>query len=80
MEYAFVVSQGDNLNLADLPPEFRESKFSVKLPQQQFILSAEEADLIRQALKQSQGKVNLAAEFLGMSRATFWRKRKSYGL
>jgi len=79
VEYAFVVGQGDHLNLSDLPPEFREPQLSVKPVQQALILSAEEeADLIRQALKQSQGRVTLAAEIMGMSRATFWRKRKLY--
>ncbi|MDD1611477.1 MAG: hypothetical protein LUO95_13115 [Methylococcaceae bacterium] len=33
-----------------------------------------------QALEQSNGKVTSAAQLLGMSRATFWRKRKLYKL
>jgi len=51
--------------------------------QEKSVLPAvEEADLIRQALKQSHGRVGLAAEILGLSRATFWRKRKHkhYGI
>jgi len=35
---------------------------------------------IRQALEQSNGMVTPAAEILGVSRATFWRMRKLYGI
>lgn len=81
VEYAFVVGQGNTMNLADLPPEFRESKPQIQQIQAKPVISAdEEVDLIRQAFKQSHGKVNLAAELLGFSRATFWRKRKFYDI
>jgi transcriptional regulator of acetoin/glycerol metabolism len=44
-------------------------------------LSAEEETAaIRQALEQSKGMITTAAQLLGMSRATFWRKRKLYGV
>ena len=32
------------------------------------------------AIEQSKGAVTMAAQLLGMSRATFWRKRKLYGV
>jgi len=81
VEYACVVGQGSDLYLADLPPEFREAKNPARQIQEMSVLPAvEEADLIRQALKQSHGRVSLAAEILGLSRATFWRKRKHYGI
>jgi len=35
---------------------------------------------IRQALEQSNGRVTPAAKLLGLSRVTFWRMRKQYGL
>lgn len=81
VEYAFVVSQGTDISLSDLPPEFREIPAVNQQIQENFPLSAdEEADAIRQALYQSNGKVTSAALILGMSRATFWRKRKLYGI
>jgi len=44
-------------------------------------LSAEqEAMAIQQALENTQGRVTPAAKLVGMSRATFWRKRKLYGI
>jgi transcriptional regulator of acetoin/glycerol metabolism len=43
-------------------------------------LRQDEAARIQQALAAAQGKIDDAARLLGMSRATFWRKRKQYGL
>ena len=40
----------------------------------------DEARRIRDALAASHGHVGDAAALLGMSRPTFWRKRKKYGL
>lgn len=81
VEYAFVVGLGTDISLSDLPPEFRETPTITQQIQEKPTLSAdEEADAIRQALHQSNGKVTSAASILGMSRATFWRKRKLYGI
>lgn len=81
VEYALVVGQGANLGLTDLPPEFREFEPVIRNSSEKVVLSAdEEADEILHALEQSQGKVSSAAQMLGMSRATFWRKRKLYGI
>lgn len=41
---------------------------------------ADEPERIRKALSAAGGNVGKAAESLGMSRPTFWRKRKKYGL
>ncbi len=79
LEYAFVVGKGTSLKLSELPPEFREQnqKQDHQIKQS---TSNNEPDAIRLALEQSNGKVSLAAEMLGLSRATFWRKRKQYGI
>lgn len=82
VEYAFAVGRGTTLRCSELPPEFREARSTVE-PQavQNSPLSAdEESAAIRQALEQSKGRVSQAARTLGMSRATFWRKRKIYGV
>jgi PAS domain S-box-containing protein len=85
VEYAFAVGRGPTLRLSELPPEFRETPpIAEQLLQfmpfrQGSPLSAEEETAaIRQALEQSNGRVTSAAHSLGMSRATFWRKRKLY--
>jgi len=81
VEYAFAVGRGTTLRCSELPPEFRESRTVESQTVQILPLSAEEeAASIRQALERSHGKVTQAALTLGMSRATFWRKRKFYGL
>ncbi len=81
VEYAFAVGRSTTLRLAELPPEFREArakesgnKATPPPPIKQ------EAVAIRLALEENNGMVTQAAQSLGMSRATFWRKRKLYGL
>jgi transcriptional regulator with PAS, ATPase and Fis domain len=84
VEYAFAVGRGATLRLAELPPEFREPRsvdwlkpgYSAK-PK---LTEAEEITAIKRALEQSQGRAGIAAQLAGMSRATFWRKRKHYGV
>ncbi len=84
IEYAFAVGRGTTLRLSELPPEFREphsieqasSSVRPSLP----LSPEEESVAIRQALAQCHGQVTAAARLLGMSRATFWRKRKLYGI
>ncbi len=81
VEYAFAVGRGTTLRCSELPPEFREPRTVEQQPVQNSPLSADEESVaIRQALEQSNGKVSLAARLLGMSRGTFWRKRKIYGV
>jgi two-component system response regulator AtoC len=43
-------------------------------------LDERERERIAEALRQSQGDVGAAATLLGMSRATFWRRRQAFGL
>ncbi len=82
IEYAFAVGRGNELTLHDLPPEFHEAAVdptgdirSGPVPRRR-----DEAELVREALQISGGHVEEAARLAGMSRATFWRKRKKYGL
>ena len=82
VEYAFAVGRGTTLRLSELPPEFREPMpVTDKRIKQNAPLSKEQKmAAIRQALEQSNGMVTPAAEILGVSRATFWRMRKLYGI
>lgn len=84
VEYAFAVGRGSTLRLSELPPEFKEQRTD-EIPKQGYktvatLDPADEISSIRQALEQSRGKAGLAAALLGMSRATFWRKRKQHGI
>jgi len=80
LEYAFVVGQGAILQVSELPPEFlEESSLIIKENPEKFPFSKlDEKQAIEQALEQARGKIGIAADLLGMSRATFWRKRKSF--
>ena len=81
VEYAFAVGRGTTLRCSELPPEFREPRVANQQILQSVPLSVEEETAaIRQALVQSKGMVTVAARLLGMSRATFWRKRKLHGV
>jgi DNA-binding NtrC family response regulator len=83
IEYAFAVGRGGELTLEDLPPEFREPAPSTATGEPLSInplKRSDEAALLRDALESSGGCLKEAARRLGMSRATFWRKRKKYGL
>lgn len=79
VEYVFAVGRGNEITLDDLPPEFRET------PLQKGFISLntssrhiDEAELIREALQAANGHMEAAARYAGMSRATFWRKRKKH--
>ena len=82
VEYAFAVGRGPELGIDELPPELREGSPPPRPgggggggpgPE-------DEPTRIRRALRSSGGSVSAAAEVLGMSRATFWRKRKRHGI
>ena len=85
VEYAFAVGRGSVLRSSELPPEFREPKpinvgYAVKPSFYQPLSPDQEREAIKKALETTYGRVSPAAAIVGMSRATFWRKRKLYGV
>lgn len=82
VEYAYAVGRGNELSIHDLPPEFREppGAQAASLQPAGRSKSQNEAELIREALDNCPDNLEQAAQYAGMSRATFWRKRKKYGL
>ena len=79
VEYAFAVGRGEELARDELPPELTEGgREAGELPRKG--PGHGEGDRIREALQLSGGRVGRAAERLGMSRATFWRKRRKLGI
>jgi len=83
IEYAYAVGRSNELCVEDLPPEFRESlqlsTTNPLLPENR-PKQKNEAQLIREALEMAGGHLEAAAQYAGMSRATFWRKRKKYNI
>lgn len=84
VEYAFAVGRGPELQLADLPPEFREDATASTRPGPRRSRARQEpeaeAAAIRDALDATKGDVSRAAELLGISRVTLWRRRRKHGL
>jgi len=79
VEYAFAVGRGSVLRLTELPPEFRETNKTDAITKISLPLSVDQEEaIIRDALLQTHGMITPAANLLGMSRATFWRKRKQF--
>jgi transcriptional regulator of acetoin/glycerol metabolism len=76
-EYAFAVGRGTVLKQIELPLEFREISIPMLTTKTRPI--EDEPTAIQRALKENKN-VNTAAQSLGMSRATFWRKRKTYDI
>jgi transcriptional regulator with PAS, ATPase and Fis domain len=77
VEFAFAVGRGDELLRSELPPEFGDGTVheAPKTGDER-----DEREQIREALQLEGGGVSAAAKRLGMSRATFWRKRRKHGL
>jgi two-component system response regulator AtoC len=83
LEQAFAIGEGAVLTLDDLAPELRGQE-----PERSWREQADSpqtaADLERErlldALRVSGGRKTEAAEHLGMSRSTLWRKLKMYGI
>jgi len=81
VEYAVAVGRGAALELRDLPPEFREGPLSRPGIQRPVMTGpVDEKARILDALERTDGHIGKAAELLGMSRPTFWRKRKKHGI
>jgi transcriptional regulator with PAS, ATPase and Fis domain len=82
VEYAFAVGRGTELRLSELPPEFREPRTppSVAVKRNQRLSPEHQAERVRLALQETGGDIHRAAQLAGMSRATFWRKRKQFGI
>ena len=84
IEHAFVVCEGDLITLADLPTTLGASLPVAPAPTSPAAafgpLESAEAAAIRDALGRRGGSRALAAEALGISRSTLWRKMKRLGI
>lgn len=82
VEYAYAVGAQQRLELSDLPPEFHGRPTDGPAPGRPAPtdVDSSEAQAIRAALAATGGHVGQAAEALGISRPTLWRRRKRYGI
>jgi transcriptional regulator with PAS, ATPase and Fis domain len=87
LEYAFVVGEGPVLQVTELPPEIASPestldgapKLEVQAPEAT-AASSPEAERVLRALELASGNKARAAQALGMSRVTLWRRMKELGL
>jgi DNA-binding NtrC family response regulator len=78
IEHAAILARGSTLTARDLPPEVRDAVHIA--PMSRFNLKAHEIRLIREAMTASGGNRRRAAEALGISTVSLWRKLKEHRL
>lgn len=76
VEYAFAIGEGPCLGIEDLTPELRGEA----PPHATSGIDVAERDRILDALARTDGRKADAANLLGISRATLWRKMREYRL
>ncbi len=83
IEYVFAMGEGPILTESDLPSELLGEEPGPRVanrPRAKRLNAPPEAERIAVALERAAGHRGRAAQSLGMSRATLWRKMKQYGL
>src|SRR5699024_566391 len=82
VEYAFAIGEGPTLTVEELTPELRHEgpiaangRVHLALPH-----GTDERERIVHALTLSEGRRDKAAELLGISRSTLWRKMREHNL
>jgi len=85
IEHAFVLCGGNRIDLDCLPKELilkqKKTDLSISLSlKEEHPLGKAEAEIVIRTLEKNGGSRVKAAEELGISRATLWRKIKRYGL
>jgi DNA-binding NtrC family response regulator len=74
LEYAFIVARGPEIRKADLPARFLERAHEL-VPE-----AADGAEELRALLERVGWNRDRAAEILGMSRVTLWKRMKAAGI
>ncbi|MGC9110114.1 MAG: sigma-54-dependent transcriptional regulator [Caldimicrobium sp.] len=82
MARAVALTTSEKIEVHHLPEEFRKFKIFTFRKREQKLLSLEEQEkeYIKFVLKETGWNKSLAAQILGIDRATLWRKLKKYGL
>lgn len=80
IEYAFVICQGNDIELYHLPPQYSEIKRQSYDISKVVLFDSAESDVIRSVLKRNNHNRTRAAKELGISRQTLWRKMNRLGL
>ena len=79
LEYAFAVGRSRELTMDEFPPELREKQIERSHAKAR-LKPVDERAAIVEALEAANGHLGRAAQILGISRPTLWRKRKKHGI
>jgi DNA-binding NtrC family response regulator len=80
VERAVIMARGTAITIRDLPPEVTKDAPAGDRASGSLAIGANERELIRKALEQAGGHRRRAADTLGISPVTLWRKMKRYQL
>ncbi len=84
IQYAYAIGDGPILSPSDLPPELDEREAAalpINEPEHKEMISQDpEAQKIIKVLERTAGNRERAAQILGMSRVTLWRRMKLLGI
>lgn len=80
IEYAFVVCQGNIIDVHHLPPQYAGYEAPAEKESSATMLEIAEANVIRSVLNRNGGNRKQTAMDLGFTRNTLWRKMKRLGI
>ncbi len=80
IEYAYAVGEGEVLRIAELTPELRDERPAESSRHAAMPAVHPERARIVQALRNANGRKQVAAAALGWSRSTLWRKMREHGI
>lgn len=75
----YYLAPGTTIGTAQLPPGFLEEHKNFEAPSS-VTMESMERELVKRALKACNGNVSKAADSIHLSRSTFYRKMKAYGI
>ena len=80
VERAVALGEGEQVELADLPPDMQHMEFEAVEGEKLVTLEELERRHVSKVLQRTGGNKGLTARILGLPRTTLWRKLKQYGL
>ncbi len=80
IEYSFVTTRGDVITLENLPRQISTFSFTDTVNHENVTDKTQEKESIINALEATGGNKTKAAELLGYSRVTLWKKIKQFGI